>query len=505
MSELTIERLRADGERFTEEVARESFLAHAGHKAAAELEPIYARYADVTGSDALALALEHFRAADPDTTAHRSARLLLEWQVEANVSRSLVTLDEREIAWESTATIEIGDSRRVQYQRAPIAIANSPDREERLAIDNARARLAGEQHGPLRMERISKEREIVESFAIASGYITTFQLLSGVDLGELARQCAAFLAATESAWNDVLPYYLKRSLGLGPGTVTRADALRLFRLAEFDAAFPASDLAPNIRRYVTDMGLDADAGGRIVYDLEEREGKRARAFCAPVRVPHEVYLVLRPFGGQSDYTTLLHELGHALHFASADDALPFEFRWLGDNSVTETYAMLFDHRMHDPGWLRRYTAMSADILSDFRRVMAFEELHFIRRYCAKLLYEVEVYGNGGRQDSVADAYVERLTAATGFLYRAEDAFVDLDPGFYSARYLRAWQLQAVLAEELTERFNDDWWRNPAAGPWFAGDLLSRGQQDTADDIAAGLGKTLGFEPLRRSIERGLTA
>ena len=39
---------------------------------------------------------------------------------------------------------------------------------------------------------------------------------------------------------------------------------------------------------------------------------RSRAFCAPVRVPHEVYLVLRPHGGQTDWTTFLHELGHAL-------------------------------------------------------------------------------------------------------------------------------------------------------------------------------------------------
>jgi hypothetical protein len=53
--------------------------------------------------------------------------------------------------------------------------------------------------------------------------------------------------------------------------------------------------------------------------------------------------------------TLLHELGHALHFANMRRALPFEFRWLGDNSVTEGYAMLFDHRLKDRGWLSRYS------------------------------------------------------------------------------------------------------------------------------------------------------
>ena len=125
------------------------------------------------------------------------------------------------------------------------------------------------------------------------------------------------------------------------------------------------------------MGIDPLAAGRITLDTGEREGKRARAFCAPVRVPDEVYLVLRPHGGQTDWTTFLHELGHALHFAYMRPDLAFEYRWLGDNSITEGYAMLFDHLMKDAGWLKRYTELARDAGS--RRSCAstgFEELHY---------------------------------------------------------------------------------------------------------------------------------
>ena len=504
MSALTLDQLRADGERFTEEISRESFLAHAGFKAEAELEPIYRRFRHVTDREALEFVLDLFRATAPDGEAHRSARTLLEWQVDANVSREVVQLDEREIAWESSATISVAGVRTLPYQRAPIEIANTPERAEREAIDDARARVAGAEHGPLRQERIQRERELVESFGIAGNYVESFAALTGISLENLAGQCAAFLNDTQPMWDDVLPHYLKSMLGISPAMATRADALRLFRAAEFDAGFPATDLAPAVRQHVTEMGVDPAAGGRIIYDLDEREGKRSRAFCAPVRVPTEVYLVLRPHGGQSDFTTLLHELGHALHFAHAADTLPFEFRWLGDNSVTESYAMLFDHRMHDRGWLRRYTQLGAQV-DRFRRMMAFEELHFIRRYCAKLLYEMEVYEPDGALDGLPDTYVDRLTSATGFRYRPEDAFVDLDSGFYSSRYLRAWQLQALINEMLIEKFNDDWYRNPAAGPWLTGELLQRGQRETADELAQLLGGELSFAPLVRSIERGLEA
>jgi hypothetical protein len=501
---LTIDRLRKDGQSFTEEISRESYLARAGHKPVAELTPIYERYANVLGEEALELSLDLFRSATKGSDDHRSARYLLEWQIEAQASRSLAELDEREIAWESSAYVETEDGRQVQYQAAAIEIANEPDRKRRLALDEARAALVELEHSPLRLERLRREKEYVESLGVASTYNGAFEEITGVSLQTLAADCSRFLDDTQPMWDDVLPAFLKRSVGISTDEATRADALRLLRAAEYDAAFPGSSLQSSIRRQLSEMGLDPDAGGRIVYDVGDRPGKRSRAFCAPTRVPQEVYLVLRPHGGQSDYTTLLHEAGHALHFAHAREEYPFEFRWLGDNSVTESYAMLFDHRMQDKGWLRRYTQLGKWRINDFLRMAGFEELHFIRRYCAKLLYEVEAYGSTSDWRELPDLYVETLTAATTFQYRTADAFVDFDPRYYSTRYLRAWQLQSTINEVLVEKFDADWFRNPAAGPWIVENLWSEGQRETAEEIGARIRPrrgSLSFGQLVRNIEK----
>jgi hypothetical protein len=243
----------------------------------------------------------------------------------------------------------------------------------------------------------------------------------------------------------------------------------------------------------------------VLYDTGERPLKRARAFCAPVRIPDEVHLVLRPHGGQNDWQTLLHELGHALHFGNMSRDLPFECRWLGDNSITEGYAMLFDHRMQDAGWLTRYTALGKGDVARYLRSAGFEELQFLRRYCAKLIYEVQLYGGSVPRAALPDLYVETLSGATSFRYQRSDAFVDVDPRFYSARYLRAWQLQALLAESLVERFNADWWRNPHAGPWIMAELFGPGQRELAEEQAQRVArKALSFGPLVRAIEKMLT-
>ena len=53
--DLSIERLRREGEEFMQEMSREYFEAHAGLKATAELQPIYAKHREILGRDALEL------------------------------------------------------------------------------------------------------------------------------------------------------------------------------------------------------------------------------------------------------------------------------------------------------------------------------------------------------------------------------------------------------------------------------------------------------------------
>ena len=504
MRPVSIERLRVEGQSFMEEISREYYLAGAGLKPTAELQPIYERHAAAVGADALGFVRRKLGQATPGTEEHRQARMLLEWLADLQSARELAPLEEREIAWESSAVVRLDDTREIEFQQSSITIANTEDRRERLLIERARNTLMGAELAPLRRERFERERRIIESLDIADGYNATFEALSGIPLQELRMQCEGFLAETEALWDDTYPRFVRKTLNIEPRDATRADAAALFRGHEYDGQFPGSSMEWEIRRQVREMGIDPIAGGRVLYDTDERPGKRSRAFCAPVRTPDEVYLVLRPHGGQSDWSTFLHELGHALHFGYMNRGLPFEYRWLGDNSVTEAYAMLFDHLMHDVGWLKRYTPLSAGKLDAFIRAMAFEELHMLRRYAAKLLYEIELHGGEIPYDKLPELYVERLTNATSFRYDAADAFIDVDPRYYAARYLRAWQLQALLKETLIERYNEDWWRNPNAGPWMVAELLAEGQRELAQELATRVSDTpLGFGPLVRAIEREL--
>ena len=178
MADLTLPVLRRDGEAFMEALSREQYLALAGHKPNAELRPIYERFAGVLGPGALELTRDAFRTATPDSDEWRSARALLDWQVESHASRELAELDERLIGWEATAVIRLPDGREVPYQRAAVDMATQPDRTERLALDEARASLVTSELAPMRAERLQRERDLIEALAALSAH----------DLAPLLRQ-----------------------------------------------------------------------------------------------------------------------------------------------------------------------------------------------------------------------------------------------------------------------------------------------------------------------------
>ena len=321
--------VRTRGEAFLRDVSREYYSSHAGLKPAAELQPIYEKHREAYGDESLELALNLLNTSTPGTEEHRSGRMLVEWLLESRAGRALAPLEEREIAWEGQAMIPLEAGGAEPYRRASITIANTRDARERRALDDARAALVDAELAPMRQERLSREKDIVEKMAIAPNYLDTFDALAGISVRGLRDECKQFLRDTQSMWDDVFPEFLKAGLGITPNEATRADAVALLRVPEFDSGFPAEAMEREVRRQVTEMGASPDANGRVRYDTGEREGKRARAFCAPVTIPDEVYLVLRPHGGQNDWQTLLHELGHALHFANIDTQLPFEHRWLG--------------------------------------------------------------------------------------------------------------------------------------------------------------------------------
>ena len=125
---------------------------------------------------------------------------------------------------------------------------------------------------------------------------------------------------------------------------------------------------------------------------------------------------------------------------------------MGDNAVTEGWAMLLEHLTIDPVWLERRLDFPRP--REYAAEGAVQLLWMLRRYCAKLLYELELQSSGDVA-SLRPRYVELLSEALKVTPSDTDYLDDVDQGFYSSEYLRAWafeaQLRGVSARALRQR------------------------------------------------------
>jgi hypothetical protein len=239
------------------------------------------------------------------------------------------------------------------------------------------------------------------------------------------------------------------------------------------------------------LGFDMENDENIRLDLDDRPQKSPRACVIASDPPKVVHLITRAQGGLHDYQAFLHEAGHALHYAGCDPALSYTFRKLSrDHALTEIYSYILESITREPAWHAQYFDLSDEQAAENANATTFLEALLFRRYVAKLQYELDFWSRYHESGPSNDGYSERLTAATGLRYRADGFVSDMDPGFYSADYLRAWIRSAQLREYLKREVGEDWWRQAETGERLRA-LFFEGTRPSSEEIAG----RLGFDPL----------
>lgn len=447
---------------------------------------------------------ERLRAAarDGDPERARRARALLEFVVESRVGESRLAADARVAHSRATALVRCR-GRSLPLGSVAGALAAEPDRDRRLEVWHARERLVEARLTPDLVAARRCEAGALESLGYGSAR-AAFEDLSGIDLSALAAGCRGFIAAGEATLRAGLADLLG-SVAVPERGAHAADLAWALAAVWREQAPEWIDLRDLHRRSLEALALDPLAGGHISLDLERRPGKSARGFCAAVRIPTDVRVVIAPAGGWADVPALLHEAGHAMHRAHTAARLDVPARVLGDRSVTESWAFLFEGICAEPGWFR--SRLGVEIAQPLASALRLRQLLMVRRHCARLLFELELDAAGRGVDPVAmrARYRELEGGAVGAECGGAGWLADLDPWFHSARYLRGWMLAASWRASLVDRFGPAWFEQPAAGRWLRG-VWAQGQRlGAAELLAESLGDRLGFGPLERELLEPRTA
>jgi hypothetical protein len=479
-----LDAFREEADRFIAEIDEEYYLHYAGLKESLELEPIYERHAELTKLETA----KRLEGAPTELWRFACEGFL------GNLTRSH---QERLAKVESELEVVV-DGERIPFRMLRPVIANEPDRDRRQRLEETRLRLTDEELNPVYLDAARIDREAVRRLG-APSYTELYKGF-GFRLDELAAQCTEVLDATERLWEETGDRLFRERIGVGLTDARAWDVPRLFRAPDWDQTFPSDAMLPALEATLRELGIDLASQENVHLDLEQRPSKSPRAFCSPIEVPDKVMLVIQPIGGRDDWEALFHEAGHTEHYAHTSPDLPLEARRLGDMAVTEGWAMLMQHLVTEPRWLQR--RLDVPRVEQLGNEGAASLLYFVRRYGAKLLYEIE-YFQSEDPASMKDRYVELLSEAYRFPAAPENYLSDNDGSFYVSGYLRSWAFEAQLREFLRGEFGNGWFTRREAGDLLR-ELWSLGQGPTAEELLAEVtGAQLEMASVTERVREGL--
>ncbi|HOO55647.1 MAG TPA: M3 family metallopeptidase [bacterium] len=436
---------------------------------------------------------------------------------------------------ESETTVELDwvDSP-VPYRQLLSMMANEEDPEKRQKLQSAQAGVWKEVLNPIYAEEEEHVKRLSKELGYKS-YVALAEEFREVDLKAFIKTTDKFKKETDEMYRVLFEQEVKEVMGITPEEFTRADIQYFASVPAFKTFFPAELTIPAFMYFLEGMGLDLEtkAGTKIKIDDEIREKKHPRAACYSMTVPDDIRITVKPSGGKPDFETFFHEGGHAMHYANTEEK-DWEYQSLGNNAVTEGFAIFFENIWGDYEWLLKYRELVEEYNrfqpvdkrvpvmtdSDMGKIIrnnVFWKVYMVRRYnWAKLLYESILHG--GEKEYYADfykgdyddphrVYKELFSEAYGFKLTDTEALrfrTDVDSFFYAADYARAFLLSEQLDMYMRNNYGKKWFDDTRAGDDLSKKLWALGNKPHANEVAVLAGfDSVSYDVFKKRIEEQL--
>ncbi len=476
-------------QRYLFDRSEEGRAVRVGEKEVSEQAAIVARYADLFSREQLET-LRHAEEAE-EGEEERERLYRLRHTCEAGIVAA--ELAEREDALENAilaARVTFGgEEMPLRAAQARLAVLDAyGDREQ---LGDLQAELSAG-FNPDRLDLVRSAEELESELSGQPDPVRRSEEQKAISLRELAGALAAASDAFTPTWEGLRAKWFDRLLGGDRAEVpTSHHVAYMRRLSPLEPIYTRERAVEVCMRTLSALGFDLEHEPNVRLDLDDRPQKNPRACVIASDPPRVVHLITRAQGGLHDYQAFLHEAGHALHYAGCDASLPYTFRRLSrDHALTEIYSYIVEAISREPGWHAEHFGLSEPDAAENAEATTFLEALLYRRYTAKLHFELEFWSRFAEDGGTSAGYSERLSAATGVFYRPDAFLSDMDSGFYSADYLRAWIRSAQLREHLVREVGGDWWRRAETGDRLR-DLFAEGTRPSSEEIAG----RLGYEPL----------
>ncbi len=448
---------------------------------ASSADSLYQANSDLFSAENIRL-LQRAESVEHDSTQRKRLWYLRRFLISEYLGKETAILTDRTSNIEATSTINV-DGNPIAYRNLSGAISNESSQANRKKLYDAATLIVDTLNKYLvRVEEINQRVSRELGFA---SYDEMAELMKGFSLEAFRATARTIIENTDSIYAHLLNRDILKPLKLTDTSFYRFDTGLLSRGAQFDRFFPDAKMMQTLVATYGGMGIDIPKLNSLSIDSEKRERKSPRAVCFSIDVPNDIRLSIKPIGGMDDYGALFHEVGHGMHYVhTTENAI--EFKYLGEQTVTEVYAFLSEYLLVNQAWLRMKAGLTTSQIKDFVRYQAFQRLFMIRLYAGMFLYESELHSGAANPEKLYTQLVVKTIGCVPYQPDEKRYLTSVDPLYYSASYLRAWFLEAQLNAELTARFGVNWFENREAGDFLIS-LWKLGDRLNGDELARHIG------------------
>ncbi|HET8723499.1 MAG TPA: hypothetical protein VFM53_04785 [Anaeromyxobacteraceae bacterium] len=345
--------------------------------------------------------------------------------------------------------------------RAADAAATGAGPDGPVGVSDAAQALLHERDPGRRSDLARAHEEAVRSAAPPRESAAEVEAAARASLGftppwEDVVQADALLSASDAAWGDVLAWLASHTEGTARpgGGLDRAGLLQLLAFRDHDGLFRPAGLQPALLEGYDGLGVDVR---RVRLDAASRRPQWPGAHAFDGRVS------FRRQGGAADWLGLVDAAGRAAVLRATRPATR-------DPALAPAVGALGAGLLLEPRFLEKATGLERRRSRDVVRRLALRRLLGLRTAAAALRVAAEAErGLSGR--AWQEAHREALGRATGATWPAGLAARDAGTERHRALLAgAAWA--AAIRDELRDRFDEDYWRNPRTPEALAGRLAA---------------------------------
>ncbi len=476
---MQIESYRTRLEEFEQRLNRELYSFHSGRKQRLEIVSVYSDYSDLFCVESIrelesALKIESF------DSRRKSFDKILVFLLDQYFDLRTAPVNE-EIAHFWSKRKIMWEGRDLPLLHVPSELRRESNALKRRKLQERLAK-AQDELAELTGKKVDRLRSAAGVLGFKS-YPEARERISGIRLEKTLNSFEEILNRLEDKYQERARASLEASLGIPLQETGSWDISHWEARNDRPEIFLQKNLSGVIRLTVDDLGVRPEREDSIVLDMDPNPAKHHAPVCIPVQIPHEIKVVVNPGDGARHYAALLHECGHAHHFAWTSPSLPVEHRIVGDRALTEAFGFLFEQFILEPDWLARRLAFTKS--DAFLRFHSLYRIYLVRRCVGKLRVALKICESSAFDD-FPQIYSETMNAYTGLQYIPEAWPGDLDEGFICADYLRGWALEAMLREYLRTRYGKAWTASRAASS-FLKEIWETGLLYRADELSREIG------------------